>query len=61
MSKLENFKDIFEDIVYIITCVVTLGLVYLIRIIITKGVILALYRRDSFIQEQKFEKLKSIK
>lgn len=47
-TKLDDFKHIVESIVYIIACIVSLGVVYLIRIIITQGVLSAIERRDSW-------------
>jgi len=56
MEKGERFKHGFETFVYICACIFTLGFVYVLRIIITQGVLLAILRRDMAIQESETSK-----
>ena len=44
-DKEEMFSYIFDSIVYKIACVVTLGLVYLIRVIITESISVTFSKR----------------
>lgn len=37
---------IFDNVIYTLACIITCGLVYLIRVIITEGVRLALWELD---------------
>jgi len=41
-----EWKEWRDNAIYVIACIVTLGLVYLIRIIITRGVYDAIVQRD---------------
>lgn len=58
MDKYNRRYHMFDAIIYGIACIVSLGLVYLIRVIITEAVFCAMSRQDGVVEYRKLKDAK---
>ncbi len=57
MTKGGRFRQGFETFVYILACILSVGIVYVWRIVITRAILMANMTKDDYIQKPEISKV----